>query len=585
MSDIRVAGSTRSLRVPRIVILAAVVLLGYQIVYRFSPSASTSFNLVVPVEDDFGTVGQVEGGRKTTFRSYLQSLDEDGLPEQVSRRHLWLTVSDRNLARSTTPVLEAFVDTLILQRRQNATLAEDEHARAYEQVQLIVLCGDAWCLEESVRRNWAAYGGYRLTKPDGVGINEWMKLSGILDALHAGEDVVFVDPSIFLIQDPYPFLDPARDSSDMIVAETPLSAGSNLVSSGFVWSRSAESTIEIWTRLIHSYAATGATEHETLNSLLFTRDNRGVSPVDGQPRSEFESPGGVKVNVLSRDVFVPWRPAHDLVPEPVPLTDDETVASGKSPVAIQLGCGGDAVGAYGSAPSRVLRVPTLVGTRDELKQILKILVTTAKMTGRALQLPSHVTILDIRSPSDPASPIVLPTYAAFPLPHLAAALDIALVEPSYTSRTLSALGHASPEDASASKIIDELEEYLGEIDVRTIASVADLVKKLSLISYSIERVVSLTHFGSTRTTWRKWHVLRTTRIVQPCRKLEGPVLCGELCRLPASWKAGISDEDRMSVVDEGELVVREMKKRIEEPWPALDDFLEEARRDPDWDLE
>jgi len=128
-------------------------------------------------ESDFGRIDQVEGGRTVTFGSYLDELyvaleKKEGKRERL----LWLTILNRHVVHSTTAVLAHFIESLDEDRPEGL---EDRKGPGREgEVVLVVLCADAECLEESARKNWRAYGGYRLMNPTEASTIDWIKLSG-----------------------------------------------------------------------------------------------------------------------------------------------------------------------------------------------------------------------------------------------------------------------------------------------------------------------------------------------------------------------------------------------------------------------
>lgn len=134
-------------------------------------------NLNDQEESDFGSIDQVEGGRTVTFGSYLDELYERQKGNEGQREQLlWLTISNRHLVHSTTAVLAHFVESLNEDRPEGL---EDRKGPGREgEVVLVVLCADAKCLEESARKNWRAYGGYRLMNPTEASTIDWIKLSG-----------------------------------------------------------------------------------------------------------------------------------------------------------------------------------------------------------------------------------------------------------------------------------------------------------------------------------------------------------------------------------------------------------------------
>lgn len=231
------------------------------------------------------------------------------------------------------------------------------------------------------------------------------------------------------------------------------------------------------------------------------------------------------------------------------------------------------------------------------------------MLNRTLEPPATATFLDVLDKK--GDPLVLPVYAAFPLPYLARALDFSLVEPGYTARAYAHLSsqHPSPAplaaDVEPSQLDSTASSYLTlatlsspyPLDLTACTSLYDLARRLSLLAMQQEPVVRLARAtdhlhraaAADGESWREWDAKETfprgTRLVQPCAKL-GPKsgaggTCETVCRMPASWIAPpLSDADGSAAAaddDEGDRVVREMRRRAgDEPWPALDDYLREG---------
>ncbi|BGP18573.1 hypothetical protein JCM10213_003039 [Rhodosporidiobolus nylandii] len=521
-----------------------------------------------------GELGEVEQGRTTTFRSYLRKTLAAGDGGEPPR--LWLTVADRRMIRTAAPALEYRVRQLNAQRRNEGL--------GGRKTQLVILCADRDCVNEChMRQSFSCYGGYASTRPLHLRMASWMKLSGIIDALEMQRDVLYSDPEVALVGDPYPVLDPAMDAVDFIAMENATNSLSGQLSSNYVWSRSTKVVIDLWTAVLDvAIASEGRPLDEILNSVLKTEELRRAGSMEGENHPNWVGETGVRVHVLNKQLFRSYHPWTD-VDEP----EDP-------PILMQLTCAGDLLysnyiakakgfvgnfDSYYSVPPKILQLPAMVGSRDELKQLIKIAIVAAKMTGRALQPPATATFLDVLSSGD-NEPVTLSIYAAFPLPYLAQALQFDLVEPSYVNRAYAVLNDASliRPNSTTRHLSSEL-KYPGELDLRSCESIFDLVRRLKLIAYTSERVVRLSYLDSPRSNWREWNagsLPKASKIVQPCRKLEkGPTTCGEVCRLPASWKDGILPHEYDSE-DGGVLLAREMAKRIEAPWPPLSEFLTEG---------
>ncbi|GAA5966889.1 hypothetical protein JCM21900_001957 [Sporobolomyces salmonicolor] len=550
--------------IARIFFGCCLVVLVYQLfVSSLEPSAGPRRPADFALLDDRfadGEIGHVEGGRTVTLKTYLKALNK---PTGEEVPHLWLTVADRHTIHSVTPVLDYFVKDLNVRRKLEGIRGKS--------TALVILCADDSCMEEC-----------------------------IIDSLNSGRDVLFIDadvalnrrasPSVLhsatdidpcLHSDPYPVLESALDAVDMIAVENATNTASGQISSNFVWSRSTQSVVDVWSQVLNMGLSTGGRDNQVdLNTVLATTELRQNGVMNVEMRRNFASPTAVRVHVLDKEHFAAYRPSNDIPKE----MGQDAVA----PVAMQLNCGGDILtktyiakaqgfhnnaNSYYSYPPSLLIVPSFVGSRDDLKQLLKVLVTAAKMSNRALQPPAFATFVDVLDPRS-NKPVMLPTHAAFPLPYLSSALNFSLVEPFFSSHALAVLASLPVQNSTTRRIHSEL-KFPGEIDLRTCETVFDLVRKLSLVSYSAERAVVLTNADHFKSNWREWALPKPTRIVQPCRKLEAGPLCGEVCRLPGSWRNGVLPHE-WEEDDAGVLMAREMRKRMGESWLPLKEFLMEG---------
>ncbi|GAA5881371.1 hypothetical protein JCM1840_004869 [Sporobolomyces johnsonii] len=365
-------------RTARILFGCCLVILVYQLfVSRPAPPASPRLPADFGLPDDRfadGEIGHVEGGRTITFKTYLNALAKQTGEEAP---HLWLTVADRHTIHSATPVLDYFVKDLNVKRR-----LEGIGGRS---TALVVLCADDVCMEQCATRPFLCYGGYRNTRHWRLTPRVWTKLSGIIDSLTSGRDVLFVDPDVVLNSDPYPALEPAMDAVDLIALENATNTASGQISSNLVWSRSTQPVVDVWREVLDMGLNTGGRDDQVdLNTVLASTEMRRSGIVDLEMRPNFASPTSVRVHVLDKGRFAAYRPSNDMTEE----MDPDAVA----PVAMQLTCGGDMLtktyiskaqgfhnnaNSYYSYPPPLLTVPSFIGTRDDLKQLLKILVTAA----------------------------------------------------------------------------------------------------------------------------------------------------------------------------------------------------------------
>ncbi|GAA6003924.1 hypothetical protein JCM10207_006469 [Rhodosporidiobolus poonsookiae] len=493
-----------------------------------------------------------------TLQAYLRQTARARIDEL--QPHLWLTTADRRTISTAAGDLNERVRQL--------------NQQGEGPIELVVLCGDRDCLETCMEmEGFRCYGDYAGTNPAGVKIAPWMIVSGISDALSTGRNVLYLDAAVLLTSAPHRFLDQDEGVADIVAVPEPDPSLIQHIGTDLVWSRSTPASTELWKSVKEALSAGEAKIEDVLNSMLKPEEE-----AVGETRRSWKSVAGVQVRLLNFKLFTAWRPRMAELKQ--------------QPVAFQLACAGDKLyrsylanftgfsaggDSHYSNPPKILQLErSLVGTRAEVKHLLKVAIAAAILSGRALQPPATVTFLDAFEPSS-EDPLTLPVAEAFPLPYLAAALNFHLVEPSYTSHALSALRELSTNSSSLSysttvQLVFELSSP-SELDLRGADSLPDLVHRLTMLAYTAERVVRLTHATAPSATWREWILSpQALSVVQPCGRLELPPTCGEVCRVTGPLKRGITKEEWRSE-DAGALVVREMKKRISEPFPSLADFL------------
>lgn len=93
---------------------------------------------------------------------------------------------------------------------------------------------------------------------------------------------------------------------------------------------------------------------------------------------------------------------------------------------------------YYTSPSRLVTIDPLVGTKDDLTQLLKIVLMVSKYTNRAFQPPSFATFTDLQELDSQGRDVkkVKRINSAFPLPHLEQALGVRIVEPMYAKNVV-----------------------------------------------------------------------------------------------------------------------------------------------------
>ncbi|GAA6057295.1 hypothetical protein JCM3770_001703 [Rhodotorula araucariae] len=508
---------------------------------------------VDPVSKEYG-VPQVEPGRTITFRSYLDAVLGPTASDSVAHTigQLWLTAADHASVTTWAAKLAARV----------AAMNEDrpEHAR----VVIVALCGDSECLQECRRRDWRCYGGFQRTKPPKQGIRAWMQVSGIVDVLASGRDVLYVHPGVAVLDDPLPDVSAASQAADLVAAPQ---AFSDAISASFVWTRSTPATRRIW--------------HDVLDEVASTAD-RSVDWLLGEALKA-ESP---------RDESGPLAGSSAVT---VKLLDDSRYGGRQDsrvedvpPVVIPVDCAGDDVmqdyvakaegysttEAYYNSGQRTLILPELAGTREELEQFLRIAVTAAAVLHRALEPPSSVSILS--SPSNSSSSLhtslTLPLHDVLPLPYLSNALDVPLVPSGFSRPRIDA-----------------------EFDLGTPESIFDLVRALSRWPFEHAPAVRLVGAGGRGpANWRTWAhetLPAASRVVALCDDVPprraGTGTGGEGagrrkaqcvprgCAPPDEWIAALAPGEREGA-SLGALRVQAVRRRVDAPWPALDEMLLEG---------
>ncbi|GAA6000620.1 uncharacterized protein JCM10292_000513 [Rhodotorula paludigena] len=383
---------------------------------------------------------------------------------------------------------------------------------------------------------------------------------GIVDSLESGRDVLFIQPGAMVLGDPLPEIVATSHQADLVVLGK----------------------------------SSGAVSGE-------------ISSID---QSNTPAMGGLRMQQIEHSRFATYEAFHASDFEQAPLVAAPRCQDNRLYQEYTARTQGYLVSDVLYAdPPKLLMLPDMVGTRSDLKQLLKLAITAAKLLNRTLEPPATATFLDVLDKK--GDPLVLPVYAAFPLPYLPRALDLSLVEPGYTARAYAHLSaqHPSPAplaaDVEPSQLDSAASSYLTlatlsspyPLDLTACTSLYDLVRRLSLLAMQQEPVVRLARANdhlhraaaADGESWREWDAKETfprgTRLVQPCAKL-GPKsgaggTCETVCRMPASWIAPpLSDADGSAAAaddDEGDRVVREMRRRAgDEPWPALDDYLREG---------
>jgi hypothetical protein len=97
-------------------------------------------------------------GDKIDFTTYL---NHHFPPDSPDSPHIWITLADEVFARTGAANLYHFVQQLNSERRA-------KYEGKKKDTQVVTLCLDEKCVEESERRGMFAYGGFERTRPEMV---------------------------------------------------------------------------------------------------------------------------------------------------------------------------------------------------------------------------------------------------------------------------------------------------------------------------------------------------------------------------------------------------------------------------------
>ena len=89
----------------------------------------------------------------------------------------------------------------------------------------------------------------------------------------------------------------------------------------------------------------------------------------------------------------------------------------------------------------ILKIDTLSGTRAEVVQQFKILLTAARYSSRSIEVPSSCYFTDIAR--------ARPIYSCFPVSRLGKILGVPILEPGYTVHALRHISARSSSDPSS----------------------------------------------------------------------------------------------------------------------------------------
>ncbi|GEM07604.1 salivary gland secretion 1 [Rhodotorula toruloides] len=461
-------------------------------------------------------------------------------PPTLPRRqqpHVWLTMADATWARTGTAALHTFVERLNVERRARYGRSKD----GVRDTKLVVMCLDEECVEtvskykDAYGRNTGggyAYAGYMHNRPQQILESTWPKLAAFIEVLHH-RDIFFVDSDVAFRYDPYPYMESLLETYDIVAQENDSWDHFN---TGWMWIRSSQTAADAWNEVLQMDMKQTSRDQNNFNEVLGTallRQHRD----GGEPRrkpllSDFTAKNGLKVHVLDDNVF---RSHHFEIDRPYAGRDrsvyvhmtcgDDTLT--KVFVAKAQGFWGDVDGYY-SQPPPLLTVEHLTATSEDVKQLMKILLTAAHYSNRTILPPSHATFLDVPSTTTSSAHSTRRIYSSFPIPHLGEALGVGIVEPRY-------LALAARELAGG--------------NLRHTASLGSLLSLLSQPSFSTSSAptVKLINFDWPDSQhWRFWRLPRTLEHVTTCQALEELPACDAICR---GSREGV---------------------RVEEPWPSFE---------------
>ncbi|GAA5903870.1 hypothetical protein JCM8208_006601 [Rhodotorula glutinis] len=494
--------------------------------------------------------------------------------------HVWLTMADALWARTGTAALHAFVERLNSERRARYGKRDG----GVRDTRLVVMCLDDGCVDEVAKYKdehgrdaggGFAYGGFRWNRPDkkadlfARSVSTWPKLAAFIEVL-PHRDLFFVDSDVAFRYDPYPYMEPFMATHDLVAQEND---SFDHLNTGWMWIRRSQAAADAWHEVLKMDLEKTSRDQNNFNEVLGTALLRqhldGGDPRRKPLLADFTAKNGLRVHVLDDNIF---RSHHFGIDRPYAARDQS--------IYIHLTCGDDTrtkvyvskaqgfwsdVEHYYSEPPPLLTVDHLSGDRDDVEQLFKVLLTAAHYTSRTLLPPTHATFLDLEPSSSSTSRQTRRIYSSFPIPHIAEALGVPIVEPRYTAWAARELvgGSVLGMPNASSSAVDEddgerggasrlrLDVQWSGVDLRRrnekVASLAEVVELdmrhtdtltsfLSLLrspSFSSDRapVVKIINYDFPGAThWRDWELPRALDHVRTCDELEKLPACDAICR-------------------------------------------------------
>ncbi|KDE05061.1 hypothetical protein MVLG_04502 [Microbotryum lychnidis-dioicae p1A1 Lamole] len=492
--------------------------------------------------------------------------------------HLWLTLADSFWSTSGAAALNEFVDRLNQDRWVEQVRSKGgvrQAKRSFRETVVLTLCLDEKCVESMEEMERYAFGGFIHNRPDKILVATWPKLAGLIEVLKH-RDVFFVDSDVSFKLDPYPHMEPFMEDYDLIAQEND---SWDHLNTGWFWMRKGELSSEAWNAVLQRDLIKVSRDQNNFNEILGTAELRACDPSQGpcsgrRPlKSSFIANNGLRVRVLDPDLF---RAYH--------FENDVLSASRHSSVSFHMTCGDDAPTkvytakaqgfwadvpkGYYTTPSRLVTIDPLVGTKDELTQLVKIVLMVSKYTQRAFEPPAFAVFTDLQELDSIGREVKRSKRinSAFPLPHLEQNLGVRIVEPTYAKNVVKFLvGGGSTIERSGMTDYDlgwrerkAVETSLGlleevELDMRQITSIRHLLSTLSTEPFLSSPTIKLmNHDWPERNHWQKWTLSKALDHVVACDRLEERMSCDRICRFKEGQR-GI---------------------RVEEGWEGRDVWLE-----------
>ncbi|GAA5862529.1 hypothetical protein JCM3774_001049 [Rhodotorula dairenensis] len=488
-------------------------------------------------------VARVSPGIKETFLEHLDAhfplADEHTAPPP----HIWLTLAETRYVRTGVANLDLFVRQLNSERSARFS----RHPRP--ETRLVVLCLDDECLRECGQRRIYAYGGYERVRPPQVRRATWPKVGAFIDVL-PHRDLFFVDADVSFRADPYPYLEPLVEKFDILAQENDALEHFN---TGWLWMRRGDAVAGAWRAVLAADLHVESRDQVFFNEVLGTRESRLRGGSFERLRDHFVARNGLRVKILDPSLF---RVYH---------LEGRTDLSRHDSLFLHTTCANDIemklfvpkvegywqdVDEYYTRPRQLISIDQLAGTRHDLAQALRVLLTLGFYTSRTLVPPAHVTFLDLASDVP-----VRKSYAAFPLSHLATTehprnpYNVSVVEPDFVAHATSALLGRSVLEAGEARVDrwwqdlgqEEQERRQGralaltrivEVDMRPHATLSSLIRHLTTepTLVAADHVRLIHHDWTGHQYWRTWILPGTVQNLDLCDRLDELPTCDQICR-------------------------------------------------------